>query len=139
LRVDKLTYAALEATLLAYVKGDYDAIPGLRMMRASKEEISGRAEALAKRLQNCDGLSVEIVDGESVIGGGAAPSSTLPTRLLAVTVKGLSADELQDRLRSGETPVIARVEDGRVVIDLRTVFEAEEAVVVKALAGIAGK
>src|SRR5208337_4703853 len=96
LRVDKLTYAALEATLLAYVKGDHNAIPALRMMRLSKEDIGTRAEAVAKKLQPAM-LLAEIRDGESVIGGGAAPSATLATRVLAITCKGLSADELSAR------------------------------------------
>ena len=78
LRVNKFTYAALEATLLAYVKEDFDAIPALRMMRASKEEIGERAEAAARGLRGLPGLDVEVVDGESVIGGGAAPSSFCP-------------------------------------------------------------
>ena len=133
LRVDKLTYAALEATLLAYVKGDHDAIPALRMMRLSKQEIGARAERLAKELSNLAGVNAEILDGDSVIGGGAAPSSTLPTRLLAVSVKSLSADELLARLRASETPIIARVQDGRVLLDLRTVFPQEEPAIVNAL------
>src|SRR5208282_5623464 len=78
LRVDKLTYAALEATLLAYMKRDYDSIPTLRMMRLTKDEIGQRAEALASHLRSSK-LNLEIIDGESVIGGGAAPSSVLPT------------------------------------------------------------
>ena len=101
LRVDKLTYAALEATLLAYVKHDYDAIPALRMMHLSKDEIGRRAEAVAA-IRSSSGLTVEIIDGESVIGGGAAPSAALPTRLLAVTRQGLSADEISARLRAGD-------------------------------------
>ena len=138
LRVDKLTYAALETTLLAYVKGDYDAIPALRMMRVSKEVIGRRAQALAERLRE-SGIDVELVDGESVIGGGAAPSSTLPTRLLTITVRGVSADALQTRLRAGEMPVIARVQDGRVVIDLRTVFAGEEDCIVQSLMKMVGR
>ena len=136
LRVDKLTYAALEATLLAYVKGDHNAIPALRMMRLSKEEIGIRAEAIAKKLQS-PRLSVEVRDGESVIGGGAAPSATLPTRLLAITCEGLSADELSRRLRTSTTPIIARVEEGRVLLDLRTVFPDQDEAVAQALAQIA--
>jgi len=132
LRVDKLTYAALEATLLAYVKHDHDAIPALRMMRSSKEEISRRAEAVAGGVQSSV-LKVEIVDGESVIGGGAAPSAVLLTRLLAVTREGLSADEISARLRGAEPPVIARVEDGRVLLDLRTVFPEQDENVIAAL------
>jgi L-seryl-tRNA(Ser) seleniumtransferase len=132
LRVDKLIYAALEATLLAYVKQDHDAIPAIRMMRVSKGEIGRRAEALAKELESSN-VSAEIVDGDSVIGGGAAPSAVLPTRLLAVSAEGLSADELAARLRSSNPPIIARVDEGRVLLDLRTVFPQQDEVVQAAL------
>jgi len=132
LRVDKLIYAALEATLLAYVRRDHDAIPTLRMMRFTKDEIGKRAEALAARIATPE-LRVEIVDGESILGGGAAPSSSLPTRLLAVTCEGLSADELAARLRASEPPIIARIDEGRVLLDLRTVFPEQDAAVVAAL------
>ena len=138
LRADKLTYAALEATLLAYVKGQHDAIPALRMMRRSKEEIERRAEEVAKKLQSSR-LSVEVRDGESVIGGGAAPSATLPTRLLAITCDGLSADELATRLRASDPPIIARVEEGRVLLDLRTVFPEQDENIAQALRQIAEK
>ena len=131
LRVDKLTYAALEATLLAYVKHDHDAIPALRMMHLSKDEIGRRAEAVAA--VRSSRLTVEVIDGESVIGGGAAPSAVLPTRLLAVTREGLSADEISARLRAGDPPVIARVEEGRVLLDLRTVFPEQDEKVMAAL------
>jgi L-seryl-tRNA(Ser) seleniumtransferase len=136
LRVDKLTYAALEATLLAYVKRDHDAIPTLRMMRLTKEEIGRRAESLAKQVQSFK-LKAEVTDGESVIGGGAAPSSVLPTRLLALSCEGLSADELATRLRTSDPPVIARVDEGRVLLDLRTVFAEQDALIVAVLQRIA--
>jgi L-seryl-tRNA(Ser) seleniumtransferase len=125
LRVDKLTYAALEATLLAYVKRDHDAIPALRMMRLSKEEIGNRAEALRARFAPSP-WRVAIVDGESIIGGGAAPSAVLPTRLLALSCVDLSAEELAARLRTSHPPVIARVAEGRVLLDLRTVFPEQD-------------
>jgi L-seryl-tRNA(Ser) seleniumtransferase len=125
LRVDKLTYAALEATLLLYVKRDHDAIPALRMMRLSREEIGNRAEALRARFAPSP-WTVAIVDGESIIGGGAAPSAVLPTRLLALSGKQLSAEELAARLRTSDPPVIARLEDGRVLLDLRTVFPEQD-------------
>jgi L-seryl-tRNA(Ser) seleniumtransferase len=125
LRVDKLTYAALEATLLAYVKRDHDAIPALKMMRLTKEEIGQRAESLAAQVRSSK-LNVEVIDGESVIGGGAAPSSVLPTRLLALSSAGLSADELAARLRASDPPIVARVADGRVLLDLRTVFMEQD-------------
>jgi len=132
LRVDKLTYAALEATLVAYVKHDHDAIPALRMMHLSKDEIGQRTEAVAAKTRSSV-LTVEIRDGESVIGGGAAPSAVLPTRLLAVTRKDLSADEISARLRASELRVIARVEDDRVLLDLRTVFPEQDEKVIAAL------
>jgi L-seryl-tRNA(Ser) seleniumtransferase len=137
LRVDKLTYAALEATLLAYVKGDHDSIPAVRMIRASKEEISSRAVALATKLRGLADVDIEILDGESVIGGGAAPSSTLQTRLLAVSVKGMSTDDLLAKLRGAEPPIIARAQDARVLLDLRTVLAQQEPAIVSALRQIA--
>jgi L-seryl-tRNA(Ser) seleniumtransferase len=132
LRVDKLIYAALEATLLAYVRRDHDAIPTLRMMRFSKDEIGRRAEVLAARVNSLK-LKVEIVDGESILGGGAAPSSVLPTRVLALSCESLSADELAARLRGSEPAIIARVEEGRVLLDLRTVFPEQDAAVITTL------
>jgi L-seryl-tRNA(Ser) seleniumtransferase len=132
LRVDKLTYAALEATLFAYVKRDYDAIPALRMMHLSKDEIGRRVEAVAAKTRSPK-LAVEVVDGDSVIGGGAAPSAVLPTRLLAVRCEGLSADEISARLRAWDPPIIARVEEGRVLLDLRTVFPEQDQRVMAAL------
>jgi L-seryl-tRNA(Ser) seleniumtransferase len=136
LRVDKLSYAALEATLLAYVKHDHDAIPALRMMRLSKEEIGERAEVIAGKVDSPN-LLVKVIDGESVIGGGAAPSATLPTRLLAVTRKDLSADELATRLRASDPPIITRVEEGRVLLDLRAVFPEQDDLLARTLARLA--
>ena len=136
LRVDKLTYAALEATLLAYVKRDHDAIPTLRMMRLGKQEITRRAEALAKKVRSPK-LTVELPDGESVIGGGAAPSSALATCLLGLGCDGLTAGELAARLRQSETPVIVRVEEGRVLLDLRTVLPEQDEVLADVLLKIA--
>jgi L-seryl-tRNA(Ser) seleniumtransferase len=138
LRVDKLTYAALEATLLAYVRQDHDAIPALRMLRLPPEEIQRRAEAIRKTLESeRNRLGVEIVDGQSMVGGGAAPAASLPTRLLAVTCASLSADELAARLRACEPPIVARVEEGRVLLDLRTVFPEQDKAVAQALLTIA--
>src|SRR5581483_11642351 len=134
LRVDKLTYAALEATLLAYVKRDYNAVPTLRMMQTPKAEITRRAEILRTNIQKAgEGarptrLSAELLDSESLLGGGSAPSSTLPTTVLALTCYSLSANELAARLRASNPPVIARVEEGKVLLDLRTVFPEQDKV-----------
>jgi L-seryl-tRNA(Ser) seleniumtransferase len=141
LRVDKLTYAALEATLLAYVKRDHDAVPALRMMRLSKDEIARRAEKIVSKVESAEAksarLKLELIDGESVVGGGAAPSAVLPTRLIALSHTDLSADELSARLRANIPPIIARVEEGRVLLDLRTVFPEHDAVLVEMLSLLA--
>jgi L-seryl-tRNA(Ser) seleniumtransferase len=89
-----------------------------------------------QKLDKAGRLSLEIVDGRSVVGGGAAPAATLPTRLLAVTCEGLSADECAARLRAGEPPIVARVEEGRVLLDLRTMFAEQDELVARALAAI---
>jgi L-seryl-tRNA(Ser) seleniumtransferase len=162
LRVDKLTYAALEATLLAYVKQDHDAVPVLRMMRLSKDEIARRAEEVVAKVEaspvrvvaglrpattgqsavpaaskeTSSPLNLDLCDGESVIGGGAAPSAVLPTRLIALSHANLSADELNARLRASIPPIIARVEDGRVLLDLRTVFPDQDANLATTLASL---
>jgi len=136
LRVDKLTYAALESTLLAYVKQDFNSIPTLRMMSLSKDDIGARADAVAKQIHS-DKLKAEVIDGESVIGGGAAPSSVLPTKLLALTAADLSADELSARLRKSNPSIVARVEEGRVLLDLRTVFPGQDTVIASVLRSIA--
>jgi L-seryl-tRNA(Ser) seleniumtransferase len=134
LRVDKMFYAALEATLLAYLREDYDSIPALRMMRLSEDVLAQRANQIADRLRaNCPNLLVEVAESRSVLGGGAAPGSTLPARVLAVKSASHNADELCARLRQWETPIIARVEEGRVLIDLRTVEPEQEEAIVAAL------
>jgi len=135
LRVDKLIYAALEATLLAYLRQQHDSIPALRMMRASAEAIRGRAERVCEQAQSRR-LSFEIIAGESVIGGGAAPSATLLTFVIAAGCEGLSADEFAAALRNAAMPVIARVEQGRVLLDLRTVFPEQDEQVVAALLNV---
>ena len=134
--MDKITIAALESTLLAYLRQDHDSIPAVRMMRTDVNEISIRASALVETLQ-ATSLEVEVVAGESVIGGGSTPGASLPTVLVAVASKGLSAGQLAARLRAAEPPVIARVEEGRVLLDLRTVFPEEDAAVTAVLTAMA--
>jgi L-seryl-tRNA(Ser) seleniumtransferase len=136
LRVDKFTYAALEATLMAYIKQEHNAIPALRMLRLPANEIRSRAEAVKSGIGNVPALKAEIVEGESVIGGGTAPSATLPTALLAVTHQTMNADALAARLRAVEPPIVARIEDGRVLLDLRTVFPEQDAAIAQALVRI---
>jgi len=137
LRVDKIFYAALEATLMAYLREDYDSLPALRMMRLTKEAIDERAEHLMRKLHiSSPRLNVEVVATRSVIGGGSAPGATLPTRALAVSSSDLGADTITQKLRQWATPIIARVEEGRVLLDLRTVEPEQDAVVLAAIESI---
>jgi len=133
LRCDKLTYAALEATLLEYLRGDHDSIPALRMMRLSAEEIKARAETLASEIAGNKKLRAEVIPSESLIGGGTAPTATLPTFVVAITHKDMSADELASKLRMNTPPIVARVDEGRVLLDLRTVFPEQDAILAAAL------
>jgi len=130
LRVDKIYYAALEATLSAYLRDDFDSIPALRMMRLTIEELAARAEALRAELS---GVTVEIREGQSVIGGGSAPGATLPTKLLAISRSERTADDLAEALRRNSPPIIGRVENDRVLLDLRTVFPEQDSVIAEAL------
>jgi L-seryl-tRNA(Ser) seleniumtransferase len=139
LRVDKLTIAALEVTLSAYLRGALDEIPALRMIRLPAEEIGHRATALAERLRSelpKGEAEFDVRSGKSVIGGGSTPDQSLPSRLLAITSRRYSATELEARLRQPQKgiPVIARIEDERLVLDLRTVFPEQEPALLAALA-----
>jgi len=133
LRVDKLTYCMLESTLLAYLHQQYDAIPALRSMSIPGEELLRRAEALAARLrESCHQLEVQVVSCSSLVGGGAAPGWALPSHGVAIG-SAAGADDLLGRLRGNDPPIVARIEEGRVLLDMRTIFPAEEVEIVSAL------
>jgi L-seryl-tRNA(Ser) seleniumtransferase len=134
LRVDKLTYAALEATLALWAREPSRVeIPVYRMLTLPIEAIDRRARALSAELNRLPRVRTAIVDGVSTIGGGSAPGSTLPTRLIALEVNDLSASALEGRLRSGDPPVIGRIHEDRVVLDVRTVGEEEEHLILEAV------
>ena len=126
LRVDKLTIAALEATVSIYLQGRLDAIPALRMMRLSKEAIALRAERLAKRISARPGFTAVLRDGESVIGGGSTPGQTLETSLVAVRHCQHSAAKLEETLRRHKPAILGRVEQDEFIMDLRTVGEDQD-------------
>ena len=129
LRVDKLTIAALEVTLRAYLRADWNEIPSQRMIRTTVEEISARTkhlvEALRTRVRGTE-AQFEIADGSSLMGGGSTPAQSLSTRVLRIRSKHYSATQLEARLRGGTAPVIARIEEDSVIVDLRTVFPTQE-------------
>ncbi|HUP89526.1 MAG TPA: L-seryl-tRNA(Sec) selenium transferase, partial [Longimicrobiales bacterium] len=131
LRVDKLTIAALEATLQCYARGTARSeIPVLRMIAMSKGEIEERAKRFQQRLQQL-GVSAEAVSAASTIGGGAYPGVELPSAV--VRISG-DAKQLETKLRSGRPPVVARVADNHVVIDLRTVLPEQESILAELIA-----
>ncbi len=139
LRVDKLTIAALEATLGAYLRGAVDEIPALRMIRMSVQEIASRVENFLRELTPALPLGeaeLEIVDGASLAGGGSTPTQSLPTKIIRIASARYSASQLEQRLRRAPAgvSVIARVEEDRLVLDLRTVFAEQEPVLLKTLA-----
>ena len=127
LRVDKMTYAALEATLAEYAAGRAaESVPVQRMLTTSVDAIRERAEAAAARIGARPGWRATLTPGASAIGGGSAPGVALPTVLLAIHKEGLTADALEERLRAQTPPVIARIDDDRVVLDLRTVSSDQD-------------
>ena len=145
LRVDKLTISVLEATLNAYLCGPdalgHGDIPALRMIRLPAEAIGGRAEAVVASLRSAlpaGEVEIDIRDGASVIGGGSTPEQQLPTRLISIASVRHSAAELAERFRlaSSAAPVIARIEDDRLVLDLRTVFPEQDAALAAALLAV---
>jgi L-seryl-tRNA(Ser) seleniumtransferase len=133
LRVDKLTIAALEATVSLYLQGRTQAIPALRMIQLSREAIRQRAMRLAERISAHPQFSARVQDGDSLIGGGSTPAQALPTALLAVTHSRRSAQELERFLRQNSPPIIARVEQDTLLLDLRTVFEEQDEELLRAL------
>jgi L-seryl-tRNA(Ser) seleniumtransferase len=121
LRLDKLIYQALETTLRNLVLERWDQIPALRMILQSSEELRARSERVLELL---DGAQASLVEGSSVIGGGSTPEQPLRTWLIAIDCAEVV--EAERRCRLSDPPVVARIEDGRLVLDLRTVFAEEE-------------
>ncbi|HZB25199.1 MAG TPA: L-seryl-tRNA(Sec) selenium transferase [Vicinamibacterales bacterium] len=135
LRADKMTYAALEATLQEHAAGRAaDAVPVSRMIDATAAEIASRASRIAA--VPLSRLAISIVEGASTIGGGSAPGSALPTRLLALSRPGVPAAQLEARLRAGTPPIIARIEEERVLLDLRTVLPEQDEAVAAAISAL---
>lgn len=125
LRVDKLIYAALEATLESFRRETaLQEIPVLKMLSISKEELETRTKKFAEKLSESSDLNFEIIEGKSVIGGGSAPDIQPASTLIALEHKQFSAIKLEQNLRS--LRVIARIFENKVLIDLRTVSDNEE-------------
>jgi L-seryl-tRNA(Ser) seleniumtransferase len=127
LRVDKLTYAALEATLVEYAAGRAGStVPVQRMLTMSADTIRARATLLASAIERVAGWKAEVVAGVSAVGGGSAPGLELPTTLIRLDGEGLSAARLEELLRTASPPLITRIDRDRVVLDLRTVDPSQD-------------
>jgi L-seryl-tRNA(Ser) seleniumtransferase len=127
LRVDKLTFAALEATTESYLSGRaVDEIPTLAALYATKESIMLRARAFVRRARSIELFHFDLLDGSSVIGGGSAPETMMPTTIIGVTSPRMTVEEIEKGLRQNTPPVIVRIVEGKLVIDLRTVPPGEE-------------
>ncbi len=136
LRVDKLTLAALEATLRLYRDEDtaIQAIPTLRMIATDLKTLEDRARGLveALRANMAESIGVEIMDGYSMVGGGALPVQNLPTKLVAMSSKEMSAARLEVRFRGYMTPIIGRVEQELFLLDVRTLQPGDEEIITAA-------
>jgi L-seryl-tRNA(Ser) seleniumtransferase len=135
LRVDKMTYAALEATLGEYVAGRAQTtVPVQRMLTMSAAEIRARADAVANAIRGNHGWRADVVKGASAIGGGSAPGVELPTWLVAIEKAGTTPDGLEAALRRQTPPIIARIERDRVLLDLRTVLPEQDSALLACIA-----
>ena len=133
LRVDKTTIAGLEATLRAYLSGTaLDELPVWRMISAPLAGLQARAEALAAQLRAA-GLAAEVAPCRSAVGGGSLPGETLPSVAVAIKPGPDGADALAARLRAGSPAVVARIAEGRLLLDLRTVFVEQDELLLRQL------
>jgi L-seryl-tRNA(Ser) seleniumtransferase len=132
LRPDKMTLAGLEATLRLYLDEPQavSAIPTLRLLTRPETELDHQARGLARKIkrQFSSRLAVEVVQTEGRAGGGSLPQTPLASRALALSADQLSAQDLEARLRGASTPVIARVERGVVLLDMRTLLPGDQEV-----------
>ena len=139
LRVDKLTIAALEVTLNAYLRSAWNEIPAQRMIRMTAQELQQRAENFLRHMHTLlpsSDAKMEIADGFSLAGGGSTPDQSLPSKIIRVSSQKYAAAKLEQRLRgpANGVSVIARVEEDRVILDLRTVFPEQEPLLATSLA-----
>jgi L-seryl-tRNA(Ser) seleniumtransferase len=140
-RLDKMTLAALEATLRLYLRGEAALrdVPVLRMLGTPLDELKQRAEALAERLRGVAGLTdVTVAEDVAYVGGGSLPDQKMPTWVVELTARDRSDADLAYRLRTGDPAVMGRLRDGRIVLDVRTVFPAQLDALVEAVESAVG-
>ena len=135
LRMDKLTLAALEATLREYLDPEkaWQSIPVLAMLNADVQTLHSRANNLANALSAIDGVNAEVAESTSYSGGGALPDEAMPTFVVAVTQTGMSPDALAEALRHQPVPIVGRIHDDQFLLDARTLFDDDLYVVIETL------
>ena len=140
LRADKLCLAALEATLYAYRDGTArEELPTLRMLDAPAEEVQERATRLAAGIAGAaPWMSVDVVPSVARSGGGTLPLYEVPSYAVRLASEKIGADAMAERLRSAATPVVGRVSEGRMLLDVRTLLEGNEEAILDAIGGLDG-
>lgn len=138
LRVDKMTLAALELTLRLYREGKADSIPLWTMLNASPQDLKRRADALARRIRRQagtpSGVRISVRASRAPVGGGSLPGVEMPTAVVRIEGPAVPAQRLEASLRRQTPPVVARVEEGAVLLDVRTVLLRDEAPLTRAVA-----
>jgi len=139
LRLDKMTLAALEGTLRLYrdPAAAVKSIPTLARITEPEQSVKKRAQRLSRLLRKAPGVAARVVPAKSKVGGGALPLQEIPSFAVELSVPGLSANQVEEAMRAFDTPVIGRIEEDRFLLDLRTVFDHELAVIRDAAASLA--
>jgi L-seryl-tRNA(Ser) seleniumtransferase len=129
LRIDKLTLAALESTLLLYLDEEraMEEIPTLRMLKVDRTILKRRGRRLLKRLTGTmkEKIEINLREDVSQVGGGALPLQALQTIVLAIKPIDISVNRLEENLRKGQPPIISRISKDELILDMRTVFDEE--------------
>jgi L-seryl-tRNA(Ser) seleniumtransferase len=143
LRIDKLTLAALEETLRLYLdeRQARQHVPTIRMLVENRDSLASRGRNIVRRLRGAlaGKATISLVDGFSQAGGGALPLLELPTKLLSISLEGISAGNLEQRMRNFSVPILGRVRQDTYLLDLRTILEPDIPVIVSALDSIASQ
>ena len=132
MRVDKMTLAALEATLRSYEIGAYNEIPTIAMLAVTQDQLRAKADALCG-LMTAVGIAAEVVPTEGQVGGGSVPTQMLKSFAVAVQPAGVNLDQLEANLRMGRPAIVGRINHDRFLLDVRTLKEADYADIVKAV------
>ena len=135
LRIDKLRLAALEASLESYRRAvETEELPVMQMLSLSREDLRSRAQRVVEQISNQNTrLKVSLLESDSALGGGAGPTANLATTAISLTHDELSAEDIERQLRASQPPIVGRIFENQVMLDLRTVFPDEESALITAV------